>query len=93
LAVSWSLLARAVARCARARLVGLGGRGGGFMRCASLSEMVALLYDEMTGTVKGERVRQVTQARADSHVVSRPIVDFISAFIHARTMAGSSLEK
>lgn len=32
-------------------------------------------------------------ALRDSRVVSRPIVDFMSAFIHARTMAGSSLEK
>ena len=47
LAVSWSLTSRTCSRCVRWRLPGLGGRG--LRRRAYSSEMVGLLYDEITG--------------------------------------------
>jgi hypothetical protein len=46
----WSVFSRLIARCVAARAVGEGGRGAGFIACATIKGMVGILTDDTTGS-------------------------------------------
>jgi hypothetical protein len=48
----WSVFSRLIARCVAARAVGDGGRGAGFMACATIKGMVGILHEETTGSAR-----------------------------------------
>jgi hypothetical protein len=62
---SWFGLSRRVARCVASRAAGDGGRGAGFIVCATCSGIVGMFTDEITGSTP----RQQSYSNAPVHVL------------------------